>query len=102
MVVATTSGDAPTPDIWRPGRQLLDAFFAPTSVAVIGATETPGRVGCTVLSNLINGPFRGDLFPVNPGRPRVLGLPAYPSISAVPRPVDLAVIVTPAATVPGV
>src|SRR5947209_4824297 len=89
-------------DILRPGRRPLDAFFAPSSVAVIGATETPHSVGCTLLSNLIHGGFRGDLFPVNPKRPQVLGLPAFPSIKAVSRRVDLAVIVTPAPSVPGI
>jgi acetyltransferase len=76
----------------------LDALFAPESVAVIGATEAAGSVGCAVLENLAS--FPGPVFPVNPRRERVLGRPAYPSISAVPRAVELAVIVTPAATVP--
>src|SRR5262245_56831359 len=89
-------------DILRPARQPLRAFFRPSSVAVIGATETPGSVGRTVLANLSAGAFRGDIFPVNPKRSEVLGLPAYKSIAAVPSKVDLAVIVIPAASVPGV
>ena len=64
------------------------------------ATETPGSVGRTVLWNLISNPFGGTVFPVNPKRPSVLGIKAYPTIAAVPEKVDLAVIVTPAATVP--
>ncbi len=77
----------------------LEVFFAPKNVAVIGATETPGSVGRTVLKNLISSPFGGTVFPVNPKRPNVLGIRAYPKIAEVPEKVDLAVIVTPAPTV---
>lgn len=83
-------------------RQPLNAIFAPRTVAVIGATEKAGTVGRTILWNLISNPFNGTVFPVNPTRPAVLGIKAYPKISAVPERVDLAVIVTPAATVPGI
>ena len=79
-----------------PERQPLDAIFAPRNVAVIGATEKAGSVGRTILWNLISNPFGGTVFPVNPKRPSVLGIKAYPSIAAVPEQVDLAVIVTPA------
>ena len=80
----------------------LDAVFAPRSVAIIGATETQGKVGRTLLANLISSPFGGTVFPVNPSRPSVLGVKAYPTLAAVPDPVELAVIVTPAPTVPGI
>jgi len=89
-------------DVFRRGRHPLDAFFKPHSVAVIGATETPGSVGRTVLANLIATSFGGAVHPVNPRRDTVLGLKSYPAIDAVPGPVDLAVIVTPAATVPDI
>lgn len=79
----------------------LDPFFAPRSVAVIGATETPGKVGRTLVWNLISSPFGGTVFPVNSSRSSVLGLKAYPNLAALPDPVELAVIVTPAPTVPG-
>ena len=82
--------------------QPLDAFFRPRSVAIIGATETPGSVGRTLLTNLLSNPFGGTVYPVNPKRPNVLGVRAYPSIAEVPDKVDLAVIVTPAPTVPGI
>ena len=78
----------------------LDVFFEPASVALIGATENPGSVGRTILKNLIATPFGGTIFPVNPKRPNVLGIKAYPKIGDVPGKVDLAIIVTPAATVP--
>ncbi len=85
---------------WRDTHASLDMFFRPRSIAVIGATETPGSVGRTVLQNLLDGPFSGPVFPVNPKRAQVLGVQAYPTIADVPETVDLAVIVTPAPTVP--
>jgi acetyltransferase len=83
------------------GYHSLDVFFAPATVAVIGATEAPGRVGRAVLKNLLASPFGGTVFPVNPGRRSALGVRAYPAIAAVPLPVELAIIATPAPTVPG-
>ncbi|MGA7414554.1 MAG: bifunctional acetate--CoA ligase family protein/GNAT family N-acetyltransferase [Bryobacteraceae bacterium] len=84
-----------------PSGNSLEVFFKPKHVAVIGATETKDSVGRTILWNLISTPFGGTVFPVNPKRPSVLGIKAYPSIAAVPQKVDLAVIVTPASTVHG-
>ena len=81
-------------------REPLEAFFKPRSVAVIGATDSQGSVGGALLWNLIRSPFDGAIYPVNPKRPSVLGLECYPSIAAVPAKIDLAVIATPAATVP--
>src|ERR1022692_461835 len=86
----------------KEGTQPLDVFFSPKTVAVIGATETAGTVGRTILWNLVGNPFGGTVFPINPKRPSVLGVKAYKHISEVPEQVDLAVIVTPAATVPGI
>ena len=78
----------------------LDAIFSPQTVAVIGATEAPGTVGRAVFENLAS---LGDrMFPINPRRATVLGRKAFPNIAALPGPVDLAVIVTPAATVPDI
>lgn len=81
--------------------QRLDAIFLPKNVAVIGAKDTPGSVGRTIMHNLKSGSFQGSIYPVNPKRDEVLGLKAYPAIASIPEPVDLAVIVTPAVTVPG-
>ncbi len=80
----------------------LDVFFTPSSVAVVGATETPGSVGRTTLWNLLSTSFGGTIFPVNPKRSSVLGIKAYPSVSAIPEDVDLVVIVTPASSAPGI
>jgi len=84
----------------QPKRFGLDAMFAPASVAVIGATSNPGTVGRTVLENLLHGEFQGKVYAVNSKRPEVLGLKAYASIRDIAGPVDLAVVATPAATVP--
>lgn len=92
----------PTYDVIRSESRALDAIFQPRNVAVIGATETAGTVGRTVLWNLISSPFGGTVYPVNPKRPSVLGIKAYPTILDVPDKVDLAVIVTPATAAPGV
>ncbi len=92
----------PAHDVLHYERQALDTVFAPQNVAVIGATETAGSVGRTILWNLISSPFGGTVFPINPKRAGVLGIKAYPNIAQVPEPVDLAVVVTPAATVPGI
>lgn len=83
-------------------RHPLDAIFQPRNVAIIGATERKGSVGRTLLWNLISNPFGGTVYPVNPNRPNVLGIHCYPDVAAVPEQVDLAVIVTPAHTVPGI
>ena len=83
-------------------RHPLDAIFAPRHVAVIGASEQEGSVGRTLLWNLISHPFGGTIFPVNPKRKNVLGIHAYDTVGDVPAQVDLAVIATPAPTVPGI
>lgn len=80
----------------------LDPIFKPNNIAVIGATEKVGSVGRTIIWNLMSNPFGGTIFPVNPKRSNILGIKAYPDIQSVPEPVDLAVIVTPAPTVPGI
>ena len=82
-------------------RSALDRLFSPKTVAVIGATEREGSVGRTVLANLCSGKYHGRVYPVNPHRAEVLGLRAYRRIGDVPEKVDLAVVITPANTVPG-
>jgi acetyltransferase len=97
-----TSEIVPGKESLRPRMKSLDPFFAPRSVAVIGATESAGTVGRTLLWNLIQSPFGGTVFPINPKRKSVLGIKAYPSVSEVPEKIDLAVVVIPATAVPGV
>jgi acetyltransferase len=86
----------------RQGHQPLDVFFSPKTVAVVGATEAANTVGRTLLWNLVTSPFGGTVYPVNPKRPSVLGVKAYKSVSDLPEQVDLAVIVTPPPSVPGI
>ena len=81
-------------------KNLLDYFFKPESVAVVGASSLEGQVGRILLDNLREGGFPGEIFPVTPEAPEVLGLTAYASLSAVGRPTDLAVICTPVETAP--
>ncbi len=84
------------------GPHYLDRLFAPNAVAVFGASERPGAVGTHVFRNIVDGGFAGPVYPVNPKHARVGGYTCYPNIAATPTPVDLAVIATPAATVPGI
>ena len=80
----------------------LNKMFSPESVAVVGATDRPGTVGCVVLENLKSAGFRGPIYPINPKREQILGLPSFPTVGAVGRPIDLAVLCTPIAAVPSV
>ena len=89
-------------DIYFGGGGPLEVFFRPRNAAVIGATEAEGSVGRTLLWNMISSPFGGTVFPVNPKRPSVLGIKAYPSVKDCPAEIDLAVIATAAASVPAV
>jgi acetyltransferase len=82
-------------------RHPLDAIFKPRSVAVIGATERPNSVGQTVMKNLLNSSLGQKIFPVNVKRKTVFDLKTYARLKEIAEPIDLAVIVTPAKTVPG-
>ncbi len=83
---------------------MLMPFFEPRSVAVIGASENPSKLGHAVVKNLLEGGFikRGQVFPINLSAHKILGLKAYPSVSAVADPIDLAVLVIPYPLVPDV
>ena len=83
-------------------RVLLHSIFHPRTVAVIGASGQPETLGHKTFSSLMSSPFGGNLFAVNSEETAVLGVQAYPSISAVQKRVDLAVVATPAETVPGI
>lgn len=79
----------------------LDRIFRPQHVAVIGASNNPASVGGPVLRNLLGSGFAGTVYPVNPKHETVLGVPAYASVAKLPSTPDLAVICTPAPTIPG-
>jgi acetyltransferase len=74
---------------------MLDNFFNPKSIAVIGASRTLGKVGYDVLKNLIQYGYKGAIYPINPEAPEILGLKAYPSILDVADEIGLAVVVVP-------
>lgn len=80
----------------------LGRFFDPRSVAVIGATPTPGKIGNVVLENLYGEGYQGRVFMVNPNHREILGMPCYPSVLECPGDVDMAVVVVPAKLVPEV
>jgi len=81
---------------------MLNTFFSPQSVAVVGASRDPDKLGYAVLANLQEGGYPGRLYPVNPKADEILGLEAYASVLDIPGPVDLAVIVIPYRFVPAV
>lgn len=80
----------------------LDPIFRPATVAVFGASATPGSIGSILIHNLLGNPFGGVVYPINPKRHAVHGVLCYPNLGAIPEPVDLAVIATPAGTVPDI
>jgi len=79
---------------------MLDAFFKPNAVAIIGASQSPGKLGYTVLANVIESGFRGNIYPINPKASQIYNLKAYPSVADLPETPDLAVIVIPYNHVP--
>jgi acetyl coenzyme A synthetase (ADP forming)-like protein len=80
----------------------LDAVLAPSSVAVIGASSSPDKIGHKILRNIVDAGFKGPIYPVNPRGGEILGLKAYPSVLDAPGDVDAVVIVVPSRFVPGV
>jgi len=78
------------------------AILRPRSIAVVGAGRHRGSVGHQVVRSLLVGDFSGTVYPVNPAARAVCGVPAFPALSSVPEPVDLAVVAVPASAVPGV
>jgi acetyl coenzyme A synthetase (ADP forming)-like protein len=78
---------------------LLDMFFNPQAVAVIGASRTPGKLGFAVLHNVVRYGYQGQVYPINPDAGEILGLKCYPSVLVAPGPIDLAVVVVPSRSV---
>ncbi|WP_347488151.1 acetate--CoA ligase alpha subunit [Desulfoscipio sp. XC116] len=77
----------------------LTSMSKPQSVAVVGASPKPGKIGHTILGNVINSGYEGKIFPINPKEKEIAGFKAYAAVSEVPEPVDLAVVAVPAARV---
>ena len=80
----------------------LDSIFRPQSVAVVGASDKPGKVGHVVVRNLIDGGFAGSIFPVNARAGTICGREAFADVASLPARPDLAIVCTPAETVPGI
>lgn len=92
----------PRPEQPEAKKQDLHDLFYPKSIAVIGASGTPGKLGWNVFTNLVSHKFGGKLYPINPRADEICGCKAYPCISAVPEPVDVAIILVSAGMTPDV
>lgn len=75
----------------------LNSFFNPRSVAIVGASQTPGKIGNAILKNIINSGFSGNIYPINPKAQKIEQLDCFPNINSIDNPLDLAVIAVPAA-----
>ncbi len=80
----------------------INFFFEPKTVAIVGASRNPEKLGNILLRNLTEGGFPGKVFPINPNETEIEGLKAFPNISSVPDPVDLVVVIIPAIYIPDV
>ncbi len=78
----------------------LDAMFFPKSLAIIGASNVPGKWGFLIITSILGKGYRGKIFPVNPKQETILGLKAYPRLDAIPEDIDLAILVIPARLIP--
>ena len=78
----------------------LDPLFNPRTIALIGASGTPGKWGFIIFLNILKANYQGRVYPVNPNQESVLGVKCYASVADIPEPVDVAMITTPATTVP--
>ncbi len=86
----------------RPRTDMLDRFFNPSSVAVMGASAVEGKIGNVILDSLINHEFKGRIYPVNPNHREIYGQPCHGSLSALPEAPDLVVVVVDLKMVPGI
>jgi len=90
--------DHVSPHIPTPVKQPISGLFTMESIALVGASQEPKKVGYSIMRNLLT--FPGSLYPVNPRHDTILGRKAYPALASIPGPVDMAVIAVPARTVP--
>jgi len=80
-------------------QKALNGLLRPDKIAVVGASATPGKIGYTVLKNLLEGGYQGKIYPVNPSATEILGLKVYPTICDIPENIDAAIITIPAKAV---
>ena len=76
----------------KPNKEFMEKFFTPKSVALVGASATPGKIGNSILDSLVNYDFKGKVYPINPKADKIFGKKCYPSVAAIPGTVDLVVI----------
>ncbi len=76
----------------KPNSQYMEKFFTPKSVALVGASATPGKIGNSVLDALGKQDYKGKVYPINPKQKSILGIKCYPSLDAIPAKVDLVVV----------
>ena len=81
---------------------MLEHFFMPASVAVVGASQNPGKIGYDILNNILQYGYEGAVYPINPKAKEILGRRAYPDLVSVDSDIDLVVVALPAAAVMGV
>jgi acetyltransferase len=82
--------------------RLIEGMLRPSAIAVVGASTIPGKIGYTVLDNIIKGGYPGKIYPINPGATEILGLKTYPTVNDVKGNIDAAIITVPAKFVPDV
>ncbi|HSD04167.1 MAG TPA: 3-hydroxypropionate--CoA ligase [Nitrosopumilaceae archaeon] len=76
----------------QPNAEFMEKFFTPQSVALVGASATPGKIGNSVLDSLAKHDYKGKVYPINPKAEEILGLKCYPSLEAIQEPIDLVVV----------
>ncbi|RDJ32529.1 MAG: acyl-CoA synthetase [Crenarchaeota archaeon] len=76
----------------KPNAEHMEQFFTPKSVALVGASATPGKIGNSILDSLVNYDFKQKVYPINPKSEEIFGQKCYPSVAAIPDPVDLVVV----------
>jgi acyl-CoA synthetase (NDP forming) len=74
----------------------LNDVLRPKSVAIVGASSTPGKIGYSVIKNLLEGKYQGKIYPINPTATEILGIKVYPDVASVPGEIDAAIITIPA------
>src|SRR4030042_2926135 len=81
-------------------KQSLETFFRPKSIAVVGASKNPTKIGHATLKNIMISDYNCHLYPINPNEDEILGLPCYKKITEVPGSIDLVLVCVPAPVVP--
>src|SRR5207245_6437459 len=75
-----------------PNIEFMETFFTPKSVALVGASATPGKIGNSVLDSIAKHDYKGKVYPINPKAEEILGLKCYPSLESVTEPIDLVIV----------